>query len=162
MQRNMQAQYFRDPNDLPRYLEHNKFLTKLNNEVIFESQNETYKDNFSSLENLILVMFMQDKTVVPKESSWFGSYAPPEEDEGMGRKETTIIPMRLQPLYTNDLIGLRALDESGRVHLESCDSAHMRLPKDCWEPIVKKYTGGEVGLRSEESFGEEKVLVLQG
>ena len=40
------------------------------------------------------------------------------------------------------------LDERGAVQLESCDGEHMQLARDCWEPLVKQYTG---------SFTEQKV-----
>ncbi len=49
--------------------------------------------------------------------------------------------MREQPLYVEDWIGLRTLDESGRVVLVSCDAEHMHLSPECWQPLVKKYVG---------------------
>ncbi|TDL17270.1 alpha/beta-hydrolase [Rickenella mellea] len=141
----VQAQYFRDPAQLPAYLATNHFLTSINNEIE-ATINTTYADNFSSLSHLVLVLFSQDKTVVPKESSWFGSYAPPEEElEGRrNAEEKTIIPMRLQPLYLLDLIGLRTLDERGKVFLETCEGTHMQLSTGCWEPLVKRFVGGRV------------------
>lgn len=135
-----QAQYFRDSSKLPQYLESNKFLTSINNEIP-DTVNSTYATNLASLSNLVLVIFSQDKTVVPKESAWFGSYAPPE-DELDSNASKTIVPMRLQPLYVNDLIGLRTLDERGGVVLESCEGEHMQLGKECWEPLVKRFVGG--------------------
>ena len=136
-----QAQYYRDPEQLEAYLSANKFLTSINNEIEDE-HNATYATNFANLDNLVLIIFAQDKTVIPKESAWFGSYAP------HSKGDLSIVPMRLQPLYTDDLIGLRALDERGVVQLESCDGEHMQLARDCWEPLVKQYTG---------SFTEQKV-----
>lgn len=87
---------------------------------------------------------------MPKESSWFGSYPPEEEKEDdassraffdLGRDEKAIVPMRKQPLYVEDWIGLRTLDESGRVALVSCHGEHMHLSTECWKPLVKKYVG---------------------
>jgi palmitoyl-protein thioesterase len=91
---------------------------------------------------------------VPKESAWFGSYSPTEEDaqgpffnleqeqeRKEGKGERAIVPMREQPLYLEDWIGLRALDESGRVVLVSCDSEHMHLSTECWKPLVEQYVG---------------------
>lgn len=141
------------------YLASNHFLTSINNEVD-ELRNETYAHNLASLETLVLILFTKDKTVVPKESSWFGSEAVDEDDlmaepfpeniyetleyagqVTVGSPRTTIIPMRLQPLYVEDWIGLRELDERGGVILEACDGEHMQMG-DCWEGIVKKYVGG--------------------
>lgn len=94
-------------------------------------------------------MFTKDKTVVPKESAWFGSEAIDNEDESYPQAESqkvlgrTIIPMRLQPLYKEDWIGLRKLDERGGVVLEACVGEHMQTG-DCWRELVEKYAGGSV------------------
>lgn len=56
------AQYFRDPTKLERYekyLDANKFLPDINNELV---RNQTYKDRLMSLDSLVLLMF--DKDVV--------------------------------------------------------------------------------------------------
>jgi len=146
----VQAQYYRDPAQLARYLEFNHFLTSINNEL--QRKNATYATNLKQLDALVLVLFEQDSTVVPKESSWFGSYPPEEEDDDAlstvldlenweERKEKAIVPMREQPLYVEDWIGLRALDESGRVIHVSCNGEHMQLSTKCWRPLVKKYVG---------------------
>jgi len=146
-QRNLiQAQYFRDHARLPVYYEANDFLTRINGEVE-ETRNETYAKNLAGLENLVLVIFDQDKTVVPKESSWFGSYAPPKEDATdmqMRWGEEVVLPMREQPLYTEDWIGLRKLDQLGRVISLSCEGEHMQISKECWLPIVTKYVGANL------------------
>lgn len=97
----------------------------------------------------MLVLFTEDKTVVPKESAWFGSeevrvdaeLSAPEEQVHL--TDTSIIPMRLQPLYIEDWIGLRALDERGGVIFESCEGEHMRLG-DCWKKLVSKYVGDKI------------------
>ncbi|KAF8502206.1 Alpha/Beta hydrolase protein [Russula emetica] len=140
----VQAQYYRDTAQFERYLESNYFLTYINNEQPAPHKNETYAANLGQLDALVLVLFAQDRTVIPKESSWFGSYpAIPalerEEEEDGGEK--AIVPMREQPLYVEDWIGLRTLDESGRVVLVSCNAEHMRLSFECWQPLVEKYVG---------------------
>ncbi|KIJ49683.1 hypothetical protein M422DRAFT_205209 [Sphaerobolus stellatus SS14] len=141
------AQYYRDPRQLPLYLEANKFLVYINNEIA-DARNETYAKNFASLENLVLVIFTEDKTVVPKESAWFGSYAEEDDASSAPSEPRTIIPMRLQPLYTEDWIGLKQLDEAGKVKLESCEAKHMQLLKECWEPLVKQFVGGNTSVAS--------------
>jgi len=138
----VQAQYYRDPARLERYLESNHFLTSINNEVP-STANSTYADKLMSLNKLVLVLFLKDLTVVPKESSWFGSYAVPDNSTSpLGEK--TIVPMRMQPLYVEDWIGLKTLDERGAVVLETCEGEHMQLTKDCWEPLVKRFVGGSI------------------
>ncbi|KAF7977768.1 hypothetical protein HWV62_2874 [Athelia sp. TMB] len=154
-QRNLiQAQYFRDPSQMDTYLEANHFLPSINNEIPGQ-RNKTYAENLASLDKLVLVLFSKDKTVVPKESAWFGSEAVDDNiknhpAEAVGHSEqqhalsiappTTIIPMRLQPLYTEDWIGLRTLDQRGDVILETCEGEHMQMG-DCWEGLVKRFVG---------------------
>ncbi|KAI0829895.1 alpha/beta-hydrolase [Trametes gibbosa] len=163
----VQAQYFRDTDHLDAYLAHNKFLPSINNEVP-DAQNSTYAAHLASLDALVLVLFSQDKTVVPKESSWFGSYAPPQVDAHQpgAREEKTIVPMRLQPLYTQDWIGLRTLDERGRVVLETCEGAHMQLADECWQPLVQRFVGGILSesqdLRPDAMYGLDSVQAVLG
>jgi palmitoyl-protein thioesterase len=111
-------------------------LTSINNEIP-DSRNHTYAQNFASLSNLVLVLFSQDKTVVPKESAWFSSYAPVEESQVSSTP--SLIPMKQQPLYSEDWIGLKQLDQAGRVKLVACEGEHMQIARNCWEPIVKQY-----------------------
>ena len=164
----VQAQYFRDHTRLQLYYEQNKFLTVINGEVE-EGRNETFRRNLLDLENLVMIMFAQDRTVVPKESSWFGSYAPPQGDEGKGpwwRED--VLPMREQPLYKEDWIGLREartlllllshclllypsrsqLDETARVALVICEGEHMQISRECYLPIITKYVGKVTAMGS--------------
>ncbi|KAF9467286.1 palmitoyl-protein thioesterase [Collybia nuda] len=142
----VQAQYFRDPNNLETYLTANHFLTSINNEVS-NARNMTYANNLASLNTLVLVIFTKDKTVVPKESAWFGSET---EDSFVSGEQSilgednisrAIIHMRLQPLYQEDWIGLRTLDERGGVIFDVCVGEHMQLG-DCWQGLVREYIGG--------------------
>ena len=125
------------------YLSANKFLASINNEIP-ENRNQSYAHNLASLHTLVLVIFTQDKTVVPKESAWFGSEAGVELDRDEQRVfglNKVVIPMRLQPLYKEDWIGLRTLDQRGGVVFEACVGEHMEI-KECWEPLVRQYIGG--------------------
>ncbi|KAG8904485.1 hypothetical protein FRB99_001661 [Tulasnella sp. 403] len=135
------AQYFRDPAKLAMYYEKNHWLPTINNELP-DKRNETFAKRFTSLENLVLVVFSNDTTVVPKESGWFGSFAPSEEDAK--DDPPPIVHMRDQPLYKEDWIGLRALDERGGVVQVVCEGRHMHISRECWEPLVEKYVGGLV------------------
>ena len=121
------------------YLANNKFLADINNEIP-DTHNTTYAKNLPALNKLVLVLFSKDVTVVPKESAWFGSYAPEDETPG----EKTIIPMRMQELYVHDTIGLKRLDRKGGVVFKACDGAHMQLTDDCWRPLVEEFVGGVV------------------
>ena len=52
-----------------------------------------------------------------------------------------MLTMKQQPLYMEDWIGLKPLDEAAKVFFESFPGEHMQLPTECWEWIVKKWVG---------------------
>lgn len=142
----LQAQYFRDPANLETYYSANHFLTSINNELA-EYRNETYARNLASLNKLVLVLFTEDQTVVPKESSWFGSEVVLDDlafiSDGKQRvlaDERILVPMHGQPLYQEDWIGLRELDERGGVVFSECEGEHMQIG-DCWEELVREFAG---------------------
>ncbi|EGC33438.1 hypothetical protein DICPUDRAFT_154535 [Dictyostelium purpureum] len=112
------AEYWKNPFKIPEYLEKSIFLADINNEG--EAKNQTYKDNISSLSNMILSYSINDKTIVPKESGWFGFYADGNTDN--------IVPLQQQDQYTQDWLGLRTLDESGRLHFFTTDCTHKDHP----------------------------------
>lgn len=138
------AQYFRDPRSiekLQRYLDANKFLTDINNEL---KQDEEYKRRLSSLETFVMLQFDQDKTVVPKRSSWFEAF-PTKADDGTvddeknsDKKEETI-PLRQSEIYTSDRLGLRQLDKRGSLVLDACKGRHMEIDTACQLKIFGKY-----------------------
>ncbi|KAF5389369.1 hypothetical protein D9757_004374 [Collybiopsis confluens] len=137
----VQAQYYRDPTNLEAYLASNTFLPSINNEDIL-LRNHTYAKNLASLNALVLILFTQDKTVVPKESSWFGSQVVDSDDSQQHQQvlSPSILPMHMQPLYIEDWIGLRSLDEQGGVIFETCEGEHMQIG-DCWEALVRQWSG---------------------
>lgn len=74
-------------------------------------------------------------TVSPAQSSHFATYAP--------NNKTEIIPLHEQPLYKEDWIGLKGLEQKGGLRLEHCPGEHMDLggEKGCGEIMVSKWVG---------------------
>ncbi|OTA59158.1 alpha/beta-hydrolase [Hypoxylon sp. EC38] len=122
------AQYFRDPKDLGSYLEYSNFLADINNER--EIKNETYAKNIAKLENFIMYIFENDTTVIPKETGWF------EEVNG-----TEITPLRARKLYSEDWIGLRALDRKGGLHFKTTPGEHMQISDEILEDTFSEFFG---------------------
>ncbi|KAI3444780.1 hypothetical protein Pfo_001445 [Paulownia fortunei] len=110
------ACYIKIPTDLDDYRKGCKFLPKLNNEIY---RNSTYKERFASLENLVLIKFEKDDILVPKETSWFGYY--PDGSWG------TVLPAQETTLYTEDWIGLKTLDEAGKVKFVNVSGGHLDI-----------------------------------
>ncbi|EJT97386.1 alpha/beta-hydrolase [Dacryopinax primogenitus] len=128
----VQAQYFRDPAQYDAYLSSNRFLPLLNSEL---GPHTPPTFPLTTLNSLVLIRFTEEQTVNPPVSSHFGSNPPDNATEE--------IPMREQELYKQDWIGLRELDERGGVVMLMCKGQHMQLERECWEPIVLRWTGGK-------------------
>eukprot|EP01127_Copromyxa_protea_P012980 TRINITY_DN3434_c0_g1_i2.p2 TRINITY_DN3434_c0_g1~~TRINITY_DN3434_c0_g1_i2.p2 ORF type:complete len:133 (-),score=26.62 TRINITY_DN3434_c0_g1_i2:16-414(-) len=112
----VQAQYFHDPMDEPGYLQNNKFLPDINNAITI---NQSYKDNLTKLNSLLLVMFASDTVVVPRESSWFWWFK-----EG---SNTELVPYNQTELYLKDTIGLQTLEKEGKLKFDSAPGDHMKF-----------------------------------
>lgn len=125
--------YLKLPNSIPKYLEKCKFLPKLNNELP-QARNSTYKERFSSLQNLVLIMFEHDTVLVPKETSLFGYYSD-------GNFNSTI-PAQQTKLYIEDWIGLKTLDEAGRVKYISVPGDHVKISNSDMKKYVIPYLQG--------------------
>lgn len=108
------AGYFRDANNLDYYLSHSIFLPNVNNEVTFDQ--EAY-DRFSSLNNVFLGMFEYDSMIYPPSTAWFYEL----------QADGSIKPYNETDLYQNDLIGLKKLDEEGRLVFHSFPGDHLQF-----------------------------------
>eukprot|EP00043_Microstomoeca_roanoka_P021174 m.254942 g.254942 ORF g.254942 m.254942 type:complete len:321 (-) comp18889_c0_seq1:111-1073(-) len=128
------AQYWRDPYNLQEYLEKSSFLADMNNERI--NKNATYKENIMSLKNMVLLYSDVDYVVTPPRSGWFETFKP---YTGPG-PDGEVISLRDSLLYKLDYIGLKALDDSGRLQLHISDCAHEDHPTNQCKHIFDLYT----------------------
>merc|ERR1712179_352382 len=104
----VQAQYWHDPLHFDTYDEKTE-------------KNASYAENFSKLENFVMVKHNQDSMVEPRESSHFEFYVPGQAD--------VILPLRESPLYVEDRIGLKALDEAGKLHFMDVEGDHLQFSR---------------------------------
>merc|ERR1712025_1538618 len=126
----VQAQYWHDPIHNDEYLEKSQFIADINNERAVKD--ETYKENLVKLENLVLVKNLDDTTVEPRETSHFEFYAPGQDKE--------ILPLRESPLYLEDWIGLKQMDEAGKLHFYDIPGGHLQLSLDWFKTeIIHKF-----------------------
>ena len=106
--------YFRTWWNLTRYYDDSIFLPYVNNE---KAPTETYKERLTSLTNFGMFMWDSDTVVHPKESEWFGAY-----DE-----RRHVVMLRDSTLYKEDTIGLKTLDEAGKLFFYHGAGDHMNL-----------------------------------
>jgi len=113
----VQAQYWQDPFNEAEYQNKSRFLADINNDD--GSINETYKENLSSLKNFVMVEFLNDTMVDPKESEWFGWYAPGQDK--------VVLPLNQTPIYQQDWIGLKILNERNALQFLPCPGNHLKF-----------------------------------
>lgn len=123
----IQAQYFRDVNNYETYLEKSAFLKFINNELFKDLE---YYNRLISLNKLVMVMFDQDETLVPKESAWFYD---------LDQKTGNLIPFEETDSYNYDLIGLKHLHKKGKIDFLKIDDIHLKLSEEDLTYIAKKY-----------------------
>ena len=115
------ANYWRDTINYGRYLEKCTFLPYLNNELEHEHA-ELYKNNLCALTHLVLVQSQADDIIEPLESCHFGFYK-------IG--SASAIQLLLEnDWYLQDKLGLKTLNESGRLHLLTAHCTHTDYQTD--------------------------------
>ncbi|CAG0882545.1 unnamed protein product [Cyprideis torosa] len=125
----VQAEYWHDPLALQEYREKSIFLADINNEV---NINQTYVENLLQLQNLVLVKFLDDTIVSPRESEWFDFFTPGQDK--------IILPLKASRMWREDRLGLQKLDSQGKLKFVACPGDHLRMTKE-WllTEIVNKY-----------------------
>jgi len=127
------AQYWRDPH---ADADSSHFIDDLNQEHYF---NASYKANLLALKNLVLIRFQDDTMVLPPESQWFGFFK-----KGQG---TELESLQETKLYKEDLLGLKQMEEEGRLHFISIPGGHLQLGPHHLETLVKNFLSPTVDRR---------------
>ncbi|XVF33607.1 hypothetical protein REPUB_Repub17cG0182600 [Reevesia pubescens] len=137
--------YLKIPTDIDDYLEGCRFLPKLNNEIN-GTRNSTYKERFASLQNLVLIMFEDDTVLIPKETSWFGYFPDGAFDP--------ILPPQETKLYKEDWIGLKTLDEAGKVKFINVSGNHLGISKSDVKKYIVPYLEDQASPPTEQTVME--------
>lgn len=117
----VQAQYWHDSINEDKYVDGSAFIADINNEKPNQF-NLTYKANLRELRSLVLVQFLNDTIVIPKESEWFGFYA--------AGSDTEVVPYYETSVWLNDTIGLQELNNTGRLVFLGCPGNHLQFTDD--------------------------------
>ena len=113
------ASYWKYRYHYDRYLKHNVYLKDLNNEGAVKK--EEYKKRILSLNKILLIKGSKDTVISPKESSWFEFY---------DIKGKNIVPLKDSEFYKKDFIGLRQMNEKGRLKFALFNAKHVKYSEN--------------------------------
>ncbi|XP_053606211.1 palmitoyl-protein thioesterase 1-like [Plodia interpunctella] len=115
----VQATYWHDPLNEDVYKRASQFLSDVNNEL---SINQTYVDNLNRLDHFVMVLFENDTIAQPKESSWFGFYAPGQSK--------LLLTLQQSQIYKQDRLGLKKMDLAGKLVFLSSPGDHLQFSEE--------------------------------
>ena len=124
--------YWKDPRPgrYQEYLQYSEVLPYLNNELEHLSS-ARYKQNFLSVEMMVMIGSISDEVITPWQSSQYGFF----------NDQLDIVEMQDQPLYKDDSFGLRTLDEEKKLKfctMENTTHAQF-LHRDVYEKCIRQY-----------------------
>uniref|UniRef100_A0A182IMY8 palmitoyl-CoA hydrolase n=1 Tax=Anopheles atroparvus TaxID=41427 RepID=A0A182IMY8_ANOAO len=100
--------YWNDPHHQDLFEEYSIFLPYINNRI-YSTNSTQFRDTLLRLDRLVLVGGPDDGVITPWQSSHFSFY----------NESYDVVPLQESTIYTEDLIGLKTLAESGRLHVIS-------------------------------------------
>lgn len=145
------SNYWRDPFRYTTYLKNSSYLAKLNNENQSPSRKidaDNYKKNMMKLANFVMIWSARDDVLKPAESGKFSMYEPvflpnthPDKlavlkGQYLGSAFSLLKLQRLQDtyMYKADLLGLKTLDRTNRLHIYETDCDHAdHVSPECLE-----------------------------
>ena len=132
------AQYWRgnSEKDFKNFLKHNTFLKSINMLDLNQTIDHQQVENLHKISgNFVLMKFIEDEVVVPRESQWFGAVN--VSDEGEDSTEE-VVPMEKLPVFQR--LGLDRFRREGRLKMIEYDSSHMAFTDEWFvSEIVEKY-----------------------
>nr|XP_036220807.1 lysosomal thioesterase PPT2 homolog isoform X1 [Bactrocera oleae] len=98
------ANYWNDPLEQDLYHKFSKFLPLINNEIQTYNSSQ-FKNTLLRLNKMILIGGPNDGVITPWESSHFGYF----------NTTLNVIPLHKRPIYIEDAIGLKSLENNGKL-----------------------------------------------
>ncbi|CAL6037496.1 Palmitoyl-protein_thioesterase [Hexamita inflata] len=109
------AGFWRDPYQLDSFNANSSVLSKIDNSITI---NSTYKQNFMSVDRIVLFGSPRDGLIQPWQSSWFGVMN--------SNSEHSILNMQSRFEYVSDSFGLRTMNEQSRIRIIDTNLTHLQ------------------------------------
>lgn len=131
------AQYWKSPLNQTAYLKYSGFLADVNNER--EVKNATYRQNLISVNKAIFLHALEDHIVVPSTSEVWQFY-------NWGQDSVVAANITQTATYQGDWIGLKTLDQTGKLTLASVNCTHQHMPRiECKSQVYEAWIKPNVG-----------------
>ncbi|KAF3937434.1 Dolichyldiphosphatase [Dactylella cylindrospora] len=124
------AQYYRNPapEEMEKYISASGFLADINNERT--EKNSTYIGNLAQLKGgLLMYKFDEDEVIIPSESVWFADV----------KEDGAVEWLNERKLYTEEWLGLKKLDQEGKIKFLKTAGPHMHITDDLLKEVYTKY-----------------------
>eukprot|EP00800_Vazella_pourtalesii_P002744 TRINITY_DN12688_c0_g1_i1.p1 TRINITY_DN12688_c0_g1~~TRINITY_DN12688_c0_g1_i1.p1 ORF type:complete len:296 (+),score=-2.17 TRINITY_DN12688_c0_g1_i1:81-968(+) len=128
----VQAEYWHDSDNEKLYSDKSNFIARINMELESDRKGND-KVNLQKLDLLVFVMFSKDTMVEPKESEWFGFYAP---------NSKKLLSLNESTIYQEDRLGLKEMDKLGKLRFISCPSDHLQFTDEWFRHNIMPYING--------------------
>jgi len=125
------ATYWRDPLHYERYLNVSHWIADFNNER--PKKNPQYKANMMKLNAFMMQYSTIDTIIIPSTSGIFQNFK-------VNTTTKEVVPLKESALYKEDWVGIRALDESGRLFQGRTDCKHELFPNDVCKKWYDQFT----------------------
>ncbi|THF98841.1 hypothetical protein TEA_001773 [Camellia sinensis var. sinensis] len=102
--------------------------------------------------DLYIQQFQHDTVLIPKETSWFGYYPDGAFDP--------VLPPQQTQLYIEDWIGLKTLDDAGKVQYISVPGKHLGISKSDAQKYIVPYLEDEASVK--DSTGRHTYSRVRG
>ncbi|XP_017094780.2 palmitoyl-protein thioesterase 1 [Drosophila bipectinata] len=110
----VQATYWHDPLMENNYRRGSTFLADINNELYL---NVFYTENLNKLKKFVMVKFLNDTVVQPKDSQWFEFYT--------SGQDKVIQPLKDSKVYEN--LGLKQMQRDGKLVFLGVEGDHLSI-----------------------------------
>jgi len=124
------ATYWRDPLHYQRYLNVSHWIADFNNER--PTKNPQYKANILKLNAFMMQYSTIDRIIIPATSGIFQNFKVNDSK--------TVVPLKESAFYTEDWLGIRTLDQTGRLFQGKTDCKHENFPADVCKNWYVQFT----------------------